>query len=81
MTNGLTNTQIKILTWVVWALLFLLSGIVAWVAVQQFNMSNQYVRLERYKSDKVSMQLTLDEIREDTRDMRRLLEKIFYPGK
>ncbi|MCP3944513.1 MAG: hypothetical protein GY710_23965 [Desulfobacteraceae bacterium] len=77
MTDGLTQTQTKILTWVVYALLLILTGVVAWLAVSFADLSSQYVRLERYKSDRTTMQDTLTEIRTDTRDTRMLLEKIY----
>lgn len=81
MTNGLTTTQTKILTWAVYALLFLLTGAVSYVADKQANMASQYVRLERYQSDKASMQCTLDDIKTDTRDTRQLVEKIYLQRK
>lgn len=80
MTNGLTSTQTKILTWVIYALIFIQSGVIGWLAIDRQNLPNQFVRLERYKSDKADMQHTLNEIRGDTRDTRKLLEKIYYKG-
>ncbi|HCY85927.1 MAG TPA: hypothetical protein DHV36_12400 [Desulfobacteraceae bacterium] len=51
MTNGLTVTQTKILTYAVYAVLFVLSSITAWLAIQVYAMPEKYVRLERYQAD------------------------------
>lgn len=59
MTQGLNQTQTKILTWVVYALIFILTGVTAWQQVKFVNLSNEYVRLERYKADSVRTDSTL----------------------
>lgn len=62
MTNGLNKTQVKILTWVVYALIFFLTTITGWQQIQFFNMPDNYVRLERYKTDSNRMDTTLGRI-------------------
>jgi len=51
MTNGLNNESVKILTWVVYALILILTGATSYLMVAQAQMSDKYVRLERYQSD------------------------------
>jgi len=51
MTDGLTGTQTKILTWVIYALMTILSIATAYLIVEQAKMSEKYVRLERYQAD------------------------------
>ncbi len=60
MTNGLTSTQTKILTWVVYCLIVFLTTITGWQQVKFTNLSGEYVRLERYKTDSIRIDVTLN---------------------
>lgn len=51
MTNGLNETQVKVLTWVVYALIFILTTVTAWQHIEIYNMPEKFVRLERYQAD------------------------------
>ena len=51
MVNDLRGVQIKILTYGIYALMFFLSVVMSWAAVQIVEMPTEYVRLERYTSD------------------------------
>ena len=53
MTNGLSTTQTKVLTWLVYALMFFLTTVTVAHTVQFMNMPEKYVLLERYKSDEI----------------------------
>lgn len=80
MTDGLTNPQIKVLTWIMQTLLILMVGVVSWLCVQMYTMPDKYVRLERYQSDQDTSKDTLSDIKSDTRDIRQLLDKIYVRG-
>ena len=74
MTDGLNETQTKILTWVVYALLTVLTTVVGWQQIKLTNLSSEFVRLERYKTDENRIQqylcrieTTLNEIQKDIR--------------
>ena len=51
MTQGLTATQTKLLTWLVYALMIFLTSVSVAHTIQFMNMPSSYVLLERYKSD------------------------------
>ena len=51
-TDRLRTTQIKMLTYAIYALIFILTTVTAWNSVCINSMPNDYVRLERYKEDK-----------------------------
>ena len=75
--ENLKKFQVQILTWVVWALIFILSGVTAYQQVLFMDMPENYVRLERYKCDQDKLEKGLSEIKSDTRDIRQLLDKIY----
>lgn len=62
MTNGLTATSTKILTWLVYALIFFLTTVTGWQQIKLTNLSNEYVRLERYKADATRSEGSLQRI-------------------
>lgn len=68
--DNLKKLQIKILTWVVWALIFVLTGLTAYQQVLFMDMPKNYVRLERYNCDQDKIEKRLTEIKSDTRDIR-----------
>ena len=51
MVTGLNDEAVRILTWVVYALILVLSGATSYLLVSHAQMSDKYVRLERYQSD------------------------------
>jgi len=62
MTNGLSDTQTKLLTWLVYALMFFLTTITIAHTVQFMAMPEKYVLLERYKSDELKHESSLKRI-------------------
>ena len=50
-TNGLNKTAVQILTWVVYALMVIISIATFYLIVEQAKMPDKYVRLERYQAD------------------------------
>lgn len=62
MTNGLSNTQVKILTFLVYALIFVLSFITGWHQIKIDSFGDDYVRLEQYRNDCGVRERKLDRI-------------------
>lgn len=59
MTDNLNSTQVKILTWVIYALMALLTVATTYLMIENAHLSDKYVRLERYKADSTRTESTL----------------------
>ncbi len=62
MTKGLNPTEARVLTYALYTVLFVLTGIIAWLSVEVHGMPEKYVRLERYQSDTAKVEKQLDSI-------------------
>ena len=76
MSRGLTDAEARFLPWALYAVLFVLSGITAWLAVEVYGMSDKYVRLERYQRDTSRVEATMEKI--DCK-LDRLIERAIKP--
>ena len=70
MTKGLSGAETKLVTYLVYVLLTLLTITTGWQAVTLNSLPDKYVRLERYNSDLNKVERKLD----------RLLEVFFPPN-
>ena len=62
MTKGLTGTATTVLTWLVYALIMFLTGVTGWQQIKFMNLPQEFVRLERYQSDKSDTKESLSRI-------------------
>ena len=54
MTDGLSEPQVKWLTYLVYILLSTLAVSNGWLIIKQSELPDQFVRLERYTSDRIA---------------------------
>ena len=54
MVADLRGVQIKVLTYGIYALMFFLSVVMSWAAIQIVELPTEYVRLERYTADNIN---------------------------
>jgi len=59
MTENLRGVQVKILTYGIYALMFILTSVIAWHTTIIKAMPEQYVQLERYKEDRTDQRTSL----------------------
>ena len=76
MVNGLSNAETKLVTYLVYVLLTLLTLTTGWQAVTLNSLPDKYVRLERYNSDQ--NKICTDIAKVDSK-LDRLLALFFIP--
>jgi hypothetical protein len=62
MTGGLNEEAVRILTWVVYALMLILTVATSYLIVQNSTLPKRYVRLERYQADTHRVEATTHRI-------------------
>jgi hypothetical protein len=72
MTDGLNETQVTILTWLVYALIVFLTGVTAYQQVQLIGIQKEKVSIERYKSGTSRIENTMENM---NGKLDRLIEK------
>lgn len=76
--DGFNRSKTKLLTYLVYVLLALLTVIQAWAMSQISNLPDRYVRLERYRCDIEDFKKVMDTLNEK---LDRLIERQIYPLK
>ena len=62
MTGGLSEEAVRILTWVIYMLILILTGATSYLIIQNSTLPDRYVRLERYQADNRRIEATTSRI-------------------